>query len=135
MALANCERCGQLFNRVTRSICPNCVKEEEKSFDEVKEYIRSHDSATISEVAEATQVSEERVLHYLREGRLELSGTLTYACESCGTPIRTGRFCSACQQMLGSDIAGAAKALKQQLLSKDSSGYYSQNPTLRGRGK
>lgn len=137
MALANCERCGQLFNRVTRNICPNCIREEEKLFDDVKDYIRTHEAATVSEVADATQVSEERVLHYLREGRLELSGTLTYACESCGKPIRSGRFCSECKQELGSDMSDAARALKQQLTSKNSMGYYSQNPnsTSRQKGK
>ena len=136
MALANCDRCGRLFNRVTRNICPDCIREEEQMFDEIKAYLREHEGATVTEVSEATGVAEERILHYLRDGRLVLSGTMSYPCESCGKPIRTGRFCTECKNDLEAGMSDAARSLKQQLSNKDASGaYYSQKSTLRPKDK
>jgi hypothetical protein len=54
MALANCKRCGNLFNRVTRDICDACYKREEEDLVKVQHYLRDNAKAglSIEEVAE-----------------------------------------------------------------------------------
>ena len=40
--LDNCANCGKLFVKVTRNVCPDCVKEEEKKFQTVYDSSSNH---------------------------------------------------------------------------------------------
>ena len=96
MNVRNCRSCGCIFNYVTGpKICPACREKLEMKFQEVKEYIRGHKGVGIPEVAEACEVDAGQIRQWLREERLELSSEAAAAltCESCGKPIRSGRFC------------------------------------------
>ncbi|HBA46280.1 MAG TPA: flagellar protein [Lachnospiraceae bacterium] len=99
MNVRNCRSCGCIFNYVTGPVtCPACREKLEKKFQEVKEYIRENKGVGIPEVAEACEVDAGQIRQWLREERLELSaesmGFLT--CETCGQPIKSGRFCEKC---------------------------------------
>lgn len=99
MNVRNCRNCGGIFNYVTGpAICPACREKLEKKFQEVKEYIRENKGAGIPEVAEACSVEVSQIRQWLREGRLELSedAQMYLTCETCGKPIRSGRFCEKC---------------------------------------
>ena len=52
MALANCRRCGGLYNKVSIDICPACTKEEERLLRETQQYLREHKLATVAQVVE-----------------------------------------------------------------------------------
>jgi len=55
------------------------------------------------EVAEALDVPMEKILQFLREGKLELSRENTNMlldCERCGRSIPTGRYCSECASFI-----------------------------------
>lgn len=43
--LANCPKCGQLFNKVTKEICPKCVEAEDKMLSETQHYLRENRNA------------------------------------------------------------------------------------------
>ncbi len=99
MNVRNCKRCGKMFNYVTGiPICPNCKEEMEKKFQEVKEYIRDHKGVGIQEVSEACDVDVQQIRAWLRDDRLEVTedSAIMLNCESCGAPIRSGRFCPKC---------------------------------------
>lgn len=107
MELRNCPECGKLFTYVARNLCPACLKKEEEFFKEVERFLKEHRGATISEISEATGVPEEKIIFFLREGRLITSSSnLVLECERCGKPIRIGRFCDACRSVLGSSLKG-----------------------------
>ena len=134
MALANCDRCGRLFNKTTRGICPNCVREEEQVFEEIKAYIRANDAATIEDVASAIGVDEELVLQYLQEGRLEITESLAYPCLNCGKFIKIGKYCKTCSEELESSMLGVASELKKKLETRKATGaYFSQRDDLKKR--
>ena len=58
MDVRSCRNCGRLFNYLQgQPICPACRNKLEKKFEEVKEYIRSHESASIQQISEDTEVS------------------------------------------------------------------------------
>ena len=100
MNVRNCKMCGTLFNYVTGpSICPACREKTEAKFQEVKEYIRENKGATIPQIAEACDVEPSQIRQWLREDRLEVTedSALYLNCESCGAPIRSGRFCDKCK--------------------------------------
>lgn len=101
MDLRNCSRCGKLFQSMGQRICPDCVREEQKDFEKVREYLWENKDATIYETSQATGVSTERINQFVREGRLVLNKP-ELECMSCGQPIKTGKFCAKClKQMQG----------------------------------
>ena len=73
----------------------------------VRKYVRKHSGASVIEVAEATGVREEKILQFLREGRLISKGlraSVVFNCERCGIRIESGRFCRACAEELDSGL-------------------------------
>lgn len=105
--IRNCPRCGKIFTYISRPICNNCMDLEENEFKIVKEYIYDNPGASISEVAQATEVSVERIMRFLREERLEISSehsNLMLECERCGRAIKSGRFCENCKVEMNKDF-------------------------------
>lgn len=100
MNIRNCKMCGRIFNYVAGPVlCPGCKDSLEAKFQEVKEYVREHKGAGIAEVAEACDVEAAQIRQWLREERLEVTedSAIFLSCESCGAPIRCGRFCEKCK--------------------------------------
>ena len=117
MNVRNCRNCGRLFNYISGIvICPACKESLEAKFQEVKEYIREHKGAGIQEVAEACDVETAQIRQWLREERLEVTenSALFLNCESCGTPIRSGRYCAKCKTELTRDLNGILKDSRQR---------------------
>jgi flagellar operon protein (TIGR03826 family) len=103
----NCSRCGKLFIQVgQRTICPDCVREDDKSFDVIRDYLYDHPGAGVVEVSERTGIDEQLVLQFLRDGRLVLGQGVadSLRCERCGAQIRTGRLCDRCLASLTSEV-------------------------------
>ncbi|MCL6517454.1 TIGR03826 family flagellar region protein [Alicyclobacillus sp.] len=129
MPIANCKRCGRLFNKIRRDICPACVAEEDKAFDIVRQYLREHRDATMAQVSEETGVGVDLIISMIQDGRLMLrdNPNLHYPCERCGKPTRAGRFCPACTKELSAGLGAAARELRKKAEQTDSQGrgYYS----------
>lgn len=100
MNIRNCRNCGRIFNYVGGSfLCQPCREKMEEKFHEVKEYIRSNPGVGIPEVSEACDVEPSQIRQWLREDRLEITedSPIFLNCESCGAPIRSGKFCEKCK--------------------------------------
>ncbi|MCI9338871.1 MAG: flagellar protein [Lachnospiraceae bacterium] len=113
MNVRNCKSCGSIFNYVTgQVICPVCREKLEKKFYEVKEYIRENKGAGIQEVSEACEVEVSQIRQWLREERLELAtdASVYLNCESCGQPIRSGRFCDKCKANMTKELQSVIKS-------------------------
>ncbi|MGE5398730.1 MAG: TIGR03826 family flagellar region protein [Chitinophagales bacterium] len=105
--LRNCPQCDRLFTYLGVNLCPACIDQEEVVFKMVRTYVRDHPGATIFDTAEATGVDEEKILHYLREGRLVSNGIKASAmlrCERCGKEVDEGRFCKECAYELDRQV-------------------------------
>lgn len=110
MNVRNCRRCGKLFNYVQGPpICMPCREALEEKFQEVKNYIWDHAHASISEVAEACDVTTNQIQQWLRDERLELAegSAITLSCENCGTAIMSGRFCEKCKREMAHELSGS----------------------------
>lgn len=120
MNIRNCKLCGKIFNYVVGPIlCPMCRESMEAKFQDVKDYIRENKGVGIAEVAEACEVDTGQIRQWLREDRLELSedSAIMLNCESCGAPIRSGRFCDKCKNDVTKgfrDVLQANKAAKPE---------------------
>ncbi|MCR4956148.1 MAG: flagellar protein [Lachnospiraceae bacterium] len=115
MEVRNCKDCGRLFNYLSgRPICPACQKKLEEKFAEVKQYIRDNGGATINQIAEANEVDPKQIKQWIREERLVISddSPINIECESCGAPIKTGRYCAACTANMANNLGSAIKKPK-----------------------
>lgn len=127
MNVRNCRKCGKIFNYVVGPfICPSCREAQEAKFQEVKKYVEEHKGASIPEVAEACEVEVSEIHQWIREDRLQFAedSPIRIACESCGTMIRSGRFCEACKNDMAHNLSSAYKkatpeAPKQQKSVRD----------------
>ena len=110
MEVMNCKECKRLFNYISGpKLCPDCSKKLEEKFQQVKEYIRSHEYSSIAQVSEENDVSVNQLKQWVREERLifDSSKGITFECESCGATILTGRFCDKCKARVTNDFRNA----------------------------
>lgn len=108
--LVNCANCGKIMvANQFRDICQDCYKEEENQFNIVYKYMRKRENraATKQQVVEATSVSEELLLKFIKNGRIQVKQfpNLGYPCDKCGTIIQTGKLCANCAAELKKEIA------------------------------
>ena len=107
MNVRNCRKCGRIFNYAMGPIiCPQCREAQEAKFKEVKEYIQKHPGCGMQEVSRECDVETSQIQQWLREERLEFASDsmITLNCESCGTPIRSGRYCDKCKNDMTSSL-------------------------------
>ena len=106
MQAMNCPKCGRVFSSMGAPICPACTKKEEELFTEVKRFLAENKGATMTEVSEATGATKQKILRYIKEGRLEatkgMDGEVT--CEGCGKKITRGKCCESCLVKLDGEI-------------------------------
>ena len=117
MNVRNCRNCGRLFNYVTGIvICPACRESQEAKFQEVKANIQDHKGVGIAEVAEVCDVDPAQIRQWLREERLEVTenSALFLNCDSCGAPIRSGRYCDKCKMDLSRSLNSVLKEGQQK---------------------
>ncbi|RIX47292.1 flagellar protein [Paenibacillus nanensis] len=102
MNLDNCPRCGRLFAKGIRDVCPSCMKEIDKEYQLCADFLRENKGATIHEVSDATGVSIRQISKFIREGRISIvnAPNMSYPCESCGTLIRDSHLCDDCRTRL-----------------------------------
>lgn len=123
MNIRNCKECGKLFQYDGISkLCYRCRRKDEEDFRKVKDYIYDNQGATLTQVSEETGVSEDKILRYLREGRLEIVGDnpgLLLDCERCGKAIRTGRYCDECAREIERGLKSGFER-SERVISRDS---------------
>jgi len=122
MNVKNCSRCGRIFQaNESESLCARCRDTDEEDFKVVREYVYDNPSAAIKDVSEETGVAEEKILKFLRQGKLMLKDELSMVldCERCGKPIKTGRFCDVCTADMMRQLKSAANSTSQAI-SKES---------------
>ena len=77
--------------------CPLC--KEQQLFQEVREYIRSHD-VNEYQVAVQFNLPVSKIKEWIREGRIEYKKSperqITMHCQLCGAPLSFGTLCQKC---------------------------------------
>ena len=117
MSLMNCPRCGKVYQPVMggRELCPSCIKQEEEDYKLVFQFMTSRPSATAQEIANETGVELKEILRFVRENRLHLvKADQALRCESCGTPISSGKICDNCRKKLTNSMKKDIDNLKRE---------------------
>ena len=131
MQVKNCKSCKRLFNYIAGpQLCPQCLEELEKKFQQAKTFINENTNATIQSVAEEVDVPETQVRQWIKDERLIFANASVagVVCESCGTPIITGRFCDKCKAKTVNEFSGLLKKNEPQqpIIKKEK-----ENPRMR----
>ncbi|MBU0600400.1 flagellar protein [bacterium] len=110
MNLMNCTKCGSLFVSIGRPVCFLCIEKERKEFEMVKKFIEEHPHSTVSQVVEATGVSEKLVIDLIKKGQIKSNeAMIVYECEICARPIHAGKVCNICKEKLTVDLKESIK--------------------------
>jgi len=101
MVLANCSRCGILFNRITVDLCAGCYKEEEELFQETQDYIRKNPHTTMTDVLDNIEVDQDTLEQWIEEKRIQFHDSekteAKTICIYCGRTINKGeKICKTC---------------------------------------
>ena len=117
MDVRNCPRCGKIYHYDGMKICPTCRRDDEKDYQTVKKYLYKNPGADISEVHKETEVDTDKIIEFLRQGRLEVGegSNLLIECEICGAGITTGRFCNKCANNLQQELSSAVSSSKKEV--------------------
>jgi len=107
--LANCPKCGKVFVKGIRSICPECYQVVEEEYRRVYEFLRKQENrkSTITETSAATNVSIRQIREFIREGKLTLVDypNMAYPCDSCGKNyIVQGNICEECRTKFNKEL-------------------------------
>ena len=115
LTMSNCPYCGRVFVRTFHNICQHCINEIEEQYQLVRDYLREHRTATITELSEETGVPVKQITKFIREGRLSLKDNpnMSYPCESCGILIREGNLCGSCRQKLAKKLNRVQESIAQ----------------------
>lgn len=113
MEVKNCRNCGRLYNHIggMYMLCPACMEDLEKKFVQVRDYIRENPKATIPEISTANEISATQIERWIREERLVFTddSPIGIECESCGTTIKSGRFCKNCKDSMAKGLGDLYK--------------------------
>lgn len=131
MNVRNCKKCGRIFTYVSGlPLCPSCREAMEADFQKVKEYIQNNRDTTIKTVAKECEVEENMIRQWVREERLVFAegSSIDLECETCGAPIRTGRYCEKCKQETANSFASAGRQKVAPTIQKKDT---RENPRMR----
>jgi uncharacterized protein len=107
MPLANCKKCGQLFNKTTNPVCPKCIEEEEALLRKAQAYLRKNPNATIIQLIsdledEDVFIEKEQLEKWAEEKRINIvfdgEPDNKPRCSLCGREVRPGTsICATCK--------------------------------------
>jgi protein-arginine kinase activator protein McsA len=120
-AVANCKRCGKVFQKVRADICAPCVQVEEEQFTVLYRALQksaAHGGVAITDLAAETGIPVDEIERYYMEGRLSTAGThLKMPCQACGMMMRDiqrkGRYCVKCSEATANKARVEVKSVQE----------------------
>lgn len=117
-----CSKCGGLmiFAGVGEYHCEDCRSIEYDDYGKVRLYIETNRGATAAKIEAEIGVSQKAIRQMVRESRLEIAADSKtfYKCEVCGTSIRTGSLCPACEKKYHKQIEDKEREKRAKLMGK-----------------
>ncbi len=111
--LRNCPVCGKVFVKMSKNLCPDCIEKEENEFKEVRTYLKDNPGASVGEIAQILSIDEDKILKWVREGRIEasyLGDGMKLTCKRCGQEITIGNLCSKCAQLFARELKSVSQS-------------------------
>lgn len=114
MAIAQCPRCDQVFNKVSSLVCAKCAPDEEAEYARVREVMEDMKEHTSDQLAKEAGVEVECVLRMLEQGLIANVADRQVKCGRCGAPAISAvqRLCAPCLGKLETEVAKAKKHVR-----------------------
>lgn len=115
MKMINCQRCRRPFMFMGSKLCPECVEEENRAFDIIREYLDKYPQAGLYQIAADTGVDESIIISLVHKGRLKcVEKRLKHKCARCGAEVLIveGDFCDRCRRELTAKVRKAVQELE-----------------------
>lgn len=126
MNVDNCPRCGKLYIKGFKDVCPTCLKDIEQMYEVCTSFLRDNRQSSLQELHEETGVPIRQILKFIKEGRISLRSlpNMAYPCEVCGTGIRESNMCEPCRQRLSQELKNSLdKKSSSAAANEDHLGY------------
>jgi predicted amidophosphoribosyltransferase len=97
---ARCGACGEPSVHLAHGICLRCVRDRDDAVARLGAYLDDHPEATLRDAGLASGLAPPAIAALVAAGRLRpLSpGPGDPACDLCGAPVPSGRFCPGCRR-------------------------------------
>lgn len=127
MALAKCSRCETLFNKMSASVCPQCIEDEEDDFETIRTCLQENPDISAEAVSKLSGVDLKCVLRMLDQdliSNVSVSGPVK--CGQCGAPAisHAKRLCQACLEKLNRKMVEARNAIHLEQRKQAEVGEY-----------
>ncbi len=122
MGMIKCARCKNTFEKIRSKVCPMCLDDEDADFEKIRSALHDQPNMTLTQVAEAADVTRECVLRMLDEGMIsnvKLDDD-SIRCGMCGARAisATKKLCAKCLEKLDKQMAVEKSRLKVPLKKK-----------------
>jgi predicted amidophosphoribosyltransferase len=106
LEVANCPNCGMVFRIGPRDLCMDCYQISLVELQKCHDFVKRNKDATMDSLSEATGVTPSRIGKFIRDGKMPIGQlpNMSYACELCSGPTRSGTLCWKCMGKLNEDI-------------------------------
>jgi NMD protein affecting ribosome stability and mRNA decay len=106
LQVANCPRCGRVFQKNMRNQCMDCSREIDTALNKCIDYLLRNRRASQEQVSQQTGVPFGYITTWIKEGKVLISDypNLNYPCNCCGEPIRKHKMCLDCMVKLNREI-------------------------------
>lgn len=124
-SMEKCKNCGRIFRYSSGHVlCYECKREDVFTYTKIASYLRTHESATINDIAKEFNITEKKIARYIRDGQIELGKDSKDGinCIRCGAIIRRGRYCNKCLAYVNKQINNAAEDIKQKIKDERAKG-------------
>ena len=114
-----CTHCGSLFNSYGTKVCAECADKLDEMFVELREFVYDNPNVGVKEISKKTGIETKIILEFLRQGRLEINSDEAFlACEKCGKPINSDRFCIECKEGLERAVNSVSTEYEKKMIEQ-----------------
>ncbi len=111
MSIANCKRCGRVFQKTISPLCQNCLNYEDSQSREIYRYVQANPGVNEKKLAEQFEIPVQDVENLLFSGLLGTAGGLVLSqCARCKCDMslirQTKYYCEPCNRIIKEEIAG-----------------------------
>jgi predicted amidophosphoribosyltransferase len=109
-----CGACGEPSVHLAHGICLRCVREREDGVARLRAFLNDHPEATLREAGRASGLAPPVIAALVAAGRLRPvpAEPGDPACDLCGAPVASGRFCPGCRRRFSEHAARRAAAAR-----------------------
>lgn len=137
--LVNCKKCGAVFRKSFRDICPSCIEKEHKEIEIINKFVADNkDSGVSIEVlSEKLDIPTSAIQYYISKGRLNEAVTkIRQKCRICGVELPdnyTKKFvCPKCKESVEKTIEEVKIEAKANKKFEKTAGFKARNEESKG---